>query len=129
MTCILLQVRGGLSAAAAKFLGFVARLAALAQASQGRPSFPRFLAPDGDAHSPLSSSHPLSCLLWGPDLFQTSLTGPLSLSSPHPIWLLATQSKWPRGKFSCPFFWGQRKAGEAGAGRLINSAILGWRPA
>lgn len=63
MTCILVEVRGGLYAAAAKFLGFVARLAAIVQASQGRPSAPSFLAPNGDARSLLSSSHPLSCLL------------------------------------------------------------------
>lgn len=37
MACILVQVRGGLSTVAATFLGFVARPAAAAQASQGRP--------------------------------------------------------------------------------------------
>lgn len=110
MTCILVEVRDGLSAAAAKFLGFVATLAAVVQVSQGRPSAPSFLAPDGDAHSPLSSSHPLSCLLWGLDLFQTSLTGPLSFSSPHPYLAVGYTIQVARGQIQLPFPLGSEKS-------------------
>lgn len=71
----------------------------------------------------------MSCPLRGPDLFQISQTGPRPSPLPIPLWLLATHSQGPGGKPSCPFFWGQRNAGAAGAGGLTSSAILGWRQA
>lgn len=78
--------------AAARFLGLEARLAAAVQASGegSRPTRPAswLLV---EMHPPIPS-HPLSCLLWGPDLFQISLTGPPLFSSPGPVWLLAVQS-------------------------------------
>lgn len=57
------------------------------QASQGRSPL-SFLAPNGDVHSPpspLPPPPPLSCPLWSPDLFQISLTGPISSPFPLPI--------------------------------------------
>lgn len=58
----------------------------------------------------------LSCPLWSPDLFQISLTGPISFSSSPPY------PSDPWGKRSCPFFWGQRKARGGRTLRLTNSA-------
>lgn len=71
---------------------------------------------------PYLHPHPLSCPLWSPDLFQISLTGPISFSSSPPY------PSDPRGKRSCPFFWGQRKARGGRTLRLTNSASWAGSP-
>lgn len=48
------------------------------------------------------TSHPQSCPVWGPDLFQINPTGPCPL--PAPIWLWA-----PHSRAQGPFLWDQRK--------------------
>lgn len=126
MACILLQVRGRLPPAATKFLGSVAGPAAVVQTSRGgHPCPPAFLAPDGDTRSPVSLPLPPAPVLpaLGSQLFSDKPDrAPLRL-------LFPSLSQPLLGKRSWPFFWGQRKAGEAGAHRLTDSAVLGCQPA
>lgn len=123
MTRILTQVRGSLPAAASRFLRFVTSPAARAAPSGCRPL--RGGAPSASwllmvmctlPPPPVSPPPLLSCPLWSPDLFQISLTGPISFSSSPPY------PSDPLGKRSCPFFWGQRKAWGDRIQRLTNSA-------
>ena len=62
----------------------------------GSPPGPCFWAHDGGARTP-PPSHPVSCPLQGPDLFQISQTGPRPSSLPIPIWLLAIRTPRAQG--------------------------------